>query len=90
MSNFYKPVGAELNATDSASVASYVRNATTIRAVNTSASTGYLMTVVDSDNTVLGSMTLAPLETHLLPKERTHKVFAANAAVKFTKVSKPK
>lgn len=89
MSNFYKPVGAELTADDS-SVASYIRNARNVRAVNTNASTAYLVTLFDSDNNTLGSMTLAPLETVIIPKATNEKVFSANSAVKFTKVSQPK
>ena len=88
MVNFYKPKSAEINAPTTAGSASTVSNARVVRAVNSSASTAYLLTAIEGADS--NSMTLAPMETVIVPKNASDKLFAANAAVKLTKITYPK
>jgi len=90
MVNFYKPKSAEIAAPTGAGGATTVSNARVVRAVNTSASTGYLLTMYSESFSDSNSMTLAPMETVLIPKSGSDKIFAANAAVKLTKITYPK
>lgn len=90
MVNFYKPKSAEINAPTTAGSASTVSNARVVRAVNSSASTAYLLTMYGEDFADSNSMTLAPMETVIVPKNASDKLFAGNAAVKLTKITYPK
>ena len=92
MADFYKPLSTEINAPTTAATASTVSNGRVVRAVNTNASTAYLLTTYaaadgGSDS---ATMSLTGGETIIIPKEKTDKIFAANAAIKLTKISYPK
>ena len=79
--------GAEAALPTASGSASNFDNATVVRLVNTSASTDYLVTVVETQGgTVVGSFTLMRSESVLLEKQSGHFVFAANAAIKGSKV----
>ena len=93
MANFYKPLMTEINAPANAGAASNVKKAKAVRAVNT-ATTPHLLTLYayDSDYPAGGdsaTMSLAGGETVLIKKKTTDKIFAANTAVKLTKISYP-
>ena len=79
--------GAEAALPTGSGSASTFDNATVVRLVNTSASTDYLVTVVETQGgTVVGSFTLMRTESLLVEKQSGHFIFAANAAVKGSKV----
>tara|TARA_A100001035_G_scaffold210662_1_gene170523 strand:- start:25 stop:294 length:270 start_codon:yes stop_codon:yes gene_type:complete len=79
--------GAEAALPTASGSASNFDNATVVRLVNTSASTDYLVTVVETQGgTVVGSFTLMRTESLLVEKQSGHFIFAANAAVKGSKV----
>ena len=62
-------------------------NATVVRVVNTASGADHLVTVVESaGGTVVGSFTLMRSESAVVEKQTSHVIFAANAAVKGTKV----
>ena len=90
MVNFYKPKSTEIAAPTTVGSASTVSSARVVRAVNTSASTAYLVSYYDETFDDSASLTLAPMETVLIPKGAGDKVWAANAAVKLTKITYPK
>jgi len=90
MVDFYRPISSETAAPTLASGSLTVNRAGIVRAVNTSASTAYLLTLVSSTLADSASMSLAPLETVLIPKGHDDRVYAANGAVKLTKVTSPK
>jgi len=90
MVDFYRPLSSEVAAPTTAGTSLTVNRAGIVRAVNTNASTGYLVTLVDSNLADSASMTLAPQETVLIPKEHNSRIYAANGNVKLTKVTSPK
>ena len=90
MSNFYKPLSTEINAPTTAATASNVSNGRVVRAVNTAATTAHLLTMYADGGSDSATMSIAGGDTIIIPKEKTDKIFAANAAVKLTKVSYPK
>lgn len=90
MVNFYKPKSAEIAAPTAVGAASTVSSARVVRAVNTSASTAYLVSYYSADFDDSASLTLAPMETVLIPKASGDKIWAANASVLLTKVTYPK
>ncbi len=58
-----------------------------VRLFNTAAvGTEYLITLEESGGTDIGTLTLAPMETVLIRKDATDKIFAENADVKLTAV----
>jgi len=83
------PLSVEIAAPTTVGTASVVSTANVVRTANTSATTAYLVTLVDANGTTIGSFTLLPLEVMLLDKSKTSKVFAGNAEVKLTSVSYP-
>lgn len=90
MANFVTPIAAEINAPTATGTASNVSESNIVRAVNTSSSAGYLLTIQDSDNTLIGSMTLAPSESAIVQKNPKDEIFAANANVKLSPVGYPR
>jgi diaminopimelate epimerase len=89
MTNMYSPLSAEVTAGTSSGTSVTVSSAKIVRAVNAS-TTPHLVTLIDDTDAVVGSMTLAANESVVIPKVKNHKLFAANAAVKFTKITQPK
>ena len=78
--------GTEAAAGTGSGTASNVGSARVVRCVNTNATTDYLVTLEESGGTDIGTFTLAPMETVLIRKDATDKIFAANADVKLTAV----
>ena len=67
--------------------ASTFGSATVVRVVNTATGADYLVTVAESaGGTVVGTFTLMRSESALIEKQNSHVIFAANAAVKGSKV----
>ena len=79
--------GAEAACATSSAAASTFDNATVVRLVNTATGADHLVTVVETQGgTVVGSLTLMRSSEVLVEKQSGHFIFAANAAVKGTKV----
>lgn len=87
MTQVYKPQGTEINAPTTSGAATTVGNAKTVRAVNT-ATTAYLLSL--KSGTATHTMTLAGGETVVMIKDSDESIFAGNAAVKLTKVTRPR
>tara|TARA_R110000782_G_C14597610_1_gene390532 strand:- start:211 stop:486 length:276 start_codon:yes stop_codon:yes gene_type:complete len=90
MSNFAKPVAAEIAAPTSALTASTVSNAKVVRVVNTNATTAYLVSIIDTDDVAIGSMTIPAAGVAYIPKSTADKVWAANAALRLASVTWPR
>lgn len=84
----YRPITEEIAAPTTVGTATTVSNADIVRVVNTTTS-AYLITVVDSDDVVIGSMTLTGSEKVFLKKRESDKVYAANAGIRLTRISYP-
>ena len=77
---------AEIAAPTSTGAASTVGSTIFVRVVN-SATTAYLVTVVDAPSgNVVGSTTVAGGETLIINKAKSDCIFAANAAIKLSSV----
>lgn len=92
MTNIVEPHGTEIAAPTTAGTGSNVGSALRVRAVNTSATAAHLLTLQqsDSDNTLIASMTLAPMEAVVVTKDATDEIFAGNAAVKLVRCGYPR
>lgn len=90
MSDFVKPISAEIAAPTVSGSASTVSDAKVVRAVNTNATTAYLLTVQDTDANTVGSMTIPAAGVAYIPKASTDTVFAANAALRLASVTWPR
>ena len=79
--------GTEAAMATASGSASTFGNATVVRVVNTATAAAHLVAVAESaGGTVVGTFTLMRLESALIEKQNSHVIFAANAAVKGTKV----
>ena len=78
--------GSEAAAGTGSGTGSNVGSARVVRCVNTNATTDFLVTLEESGGTDIGTFTLAPMETVLIRKDATDKIFAENADVKLTAV----
>ena len=79
--------GAEAALPTGSGSASTFDNATVVRLVNTATGADHLVTIVETQGgTTVGSFTLMRTESALVEKQSGHFIFAANAAVKGTKV----
>ena len=79
--------GAEAAMATTSGSASTFGNATVVRVVNTATNADHLVTVAESaGGTVVGTFTLMRSESALIEKQNSHVIFAANAAVKGSKV----
>lgn len=85
----YRPISAEVAAPTTSGAAITVSDANVVRAVNTAASTPYVLTLLDNNDVVVGSMTLVGAEVVLVDKPKSWKLYAANAAVRLSSVSYP-
>ena len=90
MTNIVQPLAAEIAAPTTTGTASTVGSALRVRAVNTSATAAHLLTIQQSDNTLIASMTLAPMEAVVVTKNATDEIFAGNAAVKLVRCGYPR
>lgn len=87
MSNRIKILGTESALPTTTGTATSFTSATVVRLVNSSATSEYLVTVVETQGgTVVGSFTLPRLQSELLEKLPSHCVYAANAAILGAKV----
>jgi len=79
--------GAESALPTGSGTASTFDSATVVRVVNTSESSDHLVTVVEgADGPVVGSFTLVRATSELIEKQNSHAIFAANSAVRGSKV----
>jgi hypothetical protein len=78
--------GSEAAAGTGSGTGSNVGLARVVRCVNTNATTDFLVTLEESGGTDIGTFTLAPMETVLIRKDATDKIFAVHADVKLTAV----
>ena len=70
--------GTEAAAGTGSGTGSNVGSARVVRCVNTNATTDFLVTLEESGGTDIGTLTLAPMETVLIRKDATDKIFAAD------------
>tara|TARA_R100000734_G_C3317044_1_gene109859 strand:+ start:521 stop:793 length:273 start_codon:yes stop_codon:yes gene_type:complete len=89
MAVFFTPLGTQESAPTTSGAATTVGNAQVVYVVNTS-STAYLVTLEEADGTDIGSFTVPRDEFLFIHKGKFDKMFAANAAIKFTKASYPR
>ena len=85
----YRPLTEEIASPTTVGSATTVSEATVVRAVNTSSSSPYVLTLVGESGSVMGSMTIVGQEVVFIDKPKSWKLYAANSAVKFTSVSYP-
>jgi len=85
----YRPISTEVAAPTTLGTAVTVSDAHVVRVTNTAASASYLVTLVDDTGAVAGTMTILGFEVVLIDKPKLWKLFAADAAVKFTSVTYP-
>lgn len=85
----YRPISVEINAPTTSGAAITVSDAHVVRATNTASSSPYLVTLLDSDDNTVGTLTLLGSEAILIDKPMGWKIFAANAAVKLVSVTYP-
>jgi len=84
----YRPITEEIAAPTTAGNAVTVSDADIVRVVNTTTSS-HLVTVLDSSDVTIGSMTLTSGEKVFLKKREGDKLYAANAGVRFTRITYP-
>lgn len=85
----YRPTSAEVSAPTTSGTAITVSDAHVVRVTNTASSTPHLITLLDSDDNTVGTMTLLGSESFFLDKPMKWKIFAANSAVKLVSVTYP-
>jgi len=84
----YRPITEEIAAPTTAGNAVTVSDADIVRVVNTTTSS-HLVTVLDSSDVTIGSMTLTSGEKVFLKKREADKLYAANAGIRFTRITYP-
>jgi hypothetical protein len=84
----FRPITQEVAAPTTSGTAITVNDADIVRVVNTTTS-AHLVTILDSNDVVTGSMTLTAGETVFIKKREGDKLFAANAGVRFTRTTYP-
>ena len=84
----YRPITEEIAAPTTSGGAVTVSDADIVRVVNTTTSP-HLVTVLDSSDAAIGSMTLTSGEKVFLKKREGDKLYAANAGVRFTRITYP-
>jgi len=84
----YRPITEEIAAPTTAGAAVTVTDADIVRVVNTTTSP-HLVTVLDSNDVTIGSMTLTSGEKVFLKKREADKLYAANAGIRFTRITYP-
>jgi len=84
----YRPITTEIAAPTTAGAAVTVSGADRVRVVNTGTSS-YLLTVLDSSDNTIGSMTLTAGEKVFINKRDSDKLYAANSNVRFTRITYP-
>lgn len=84
----YRPITAEIAGPTTSGAATTVSDADIVRVVNTT-SANHLLTVLDGNDDVVGSMTLTAGEKVFIKKRETDKLYAANAGVRLTRITYP-
>lgn len=84
----YRPITTEIAAPTSSENAVTVSDADIVRVVNTTTS-AHILTVLDENDGVIGSMTLVGGQTEFIKKRETDKLYAANAGVRLTRTTYP-
>ena len=84
----YRPITEEIAAPTTAGGAVTVSDADRVRVVNTGTS-AQLLTILDSSDNVLGSMTLTSGEKVFINKRDGDKLYAASSDVRFTRITYP-
>lgn len=84
----YRPISEEIAAPTTLETATTVGDVNRVRVVNTTTS-NYVLTVLDANDNVIGSMTLVGKEVFTLNKRDSDKVYATNAGVRLTGITYP-
>ena len=84
----YRPITTEIASPTTSGAATTVSSADRVRAVNTTTSS-HVLTVLDENDEVIGSMTLVGKQTEFIKKRETDKIYAANAGVRLTRITYP-
>lgn len=84
----YRPISTEIAAPTTSGTATNVSSADRVRIVNTTTS-AHLVTVLDPNDNVIGTMTLVPSEVFTMDKRVSDKIFAANAGVRLSSITYP-
>jgi len=84
----YRPISEEIAAPTTSGTASNVSSSSRVRVTNTTSSS-QLLTILDSSDETIGSMTLVPSEVFTLNKRDADKVFAANTGVRLASITFP-
>jgi len=84
----YRPITTEIASPTTSGAATTVSDADRVRAVNTTTSP-HVLTMLDENDVVIGSMTLVGGQTETIKKRETDKIYAANAGVRLTRITYP-
>ena len=84
----YRPITEEIAAPTTSGNAVTVSDADRVRVVNTGTSS-YLLTILDSSDNTIGSMTLTSGEKVFINKRDSDKLYAANSNVRFARITYP-
>jgi len=84
----FRPITTEIASPTTSGTATTVSDADIVRAVNTTTS-AHLVTVLDENDTTIGTMTLVGGQTEFIKKRDTDKIFAANAGVRLARTTYP-
>lgn len=84
----YRPITTEIAAPTTSGTATTVSDADRVRVVNTTTSP-HVLTMLDENDVVIGSMTLVGSQTEIIKKRETDKIYAANAGVRLTRITYP-
>ena len=84
----YRPITQEIAAPTTNGTATTVSGADIVRVTDTSGN-HHVLTVLDSNDNIIGSMTLGKGEVFILKKRESDKIFASNSNVRLTRITYP-
>lgn len=84
----YRPITEEIEAPSTSGGATTVSNADIVRAVNTTTSV-LLLTVVDENDSTIGSMSLVGSEVVFIKKREADKIYAGSTGMRLTRTTYP-
>ena len=87
MAEIIRPISEEVDAPDSAGVASTISNGFLVRAANQSGTAAHAVTLVSADGDVIGSATVGANRAIIINKNSDEKLYAGNTAIKFASVT---
>ena len=91
MTNIVQPLAAEIAAPTTTGTASTVGSALRVRCGQYKCNCGInLLTIQQSDNTLIASMTLAPMEAVVVTKNHSDEIFAGNASLSAVRCGYPR